>query len=175
MYDCRWHDLITLLAGRRKGLEATMKKTLFLHQLRGHRGFLEVFEMVKLYQEIPLKTRQTTTVAPSVMRKWRRRTVTKNELHLFRNSMRKCWLPYIGKWNNSSGKTKVLWLDDHVKVVQPFFYCESGCGVSRTKSCLTVNIFCKKSAVEMGCKEIEIIHRLFLVIAMYCQASSMNY
>ena len=54
------------------------------------------------------------------------------------------------------------------------FYCESGCGVSRTESCVTVNIFCEKSAVEMGCKEIEIIHRLFLVIAMYCQASSMN-
>ena len=123
MYDEQWHDLITLLAGRRKGLEATMKKTPFLHQLRGHQGFLEVFEMVKSYQEIPIKTRQTTTtVAPSVMRKCRRRTVTKNELHLFRNSMRKCWLPYIGKWNNSSGKTKVLWLDDHVKVVQPFFF-----------------------------------------------------
>ena len=121
MYDGWWHDLITLLAGRRKGLEATMKKTPFLHQLRGHLGFLEVFEMVKSYQEIPVKTRLTTTVAPSVMRKCRRRTVTKNELHLFRNSMRKCWLPYIGKWNNSSGKTKVLWLDDHVKVVQPFF------------------------------------------------------
>ena len=109
MYDGRLHDHITLLAGRRKGLEATMKKTPFLHQLRGHLGFLEVFEMVKSYQEIPIKTRQTTTtVAPSVMRKCRRRTVTKNELHLFRNSMRKCWLPYIGKWNNSSGKTKVL-------------------------------------------------------------------
>ena len=152
MYDEQWHDLITLLAGRRKGLEATMKKTPFLHQLRGHQGFLEVFEMVKSYQEIPIKTRQTTTtVAPSVMRKCRRRTVTKNELHLFRNSMRKCWLPYIGKWNNSSGKTKVLWLDDHVKVVQPFFYyCESGFGVSRTESCLTVNNLCEKSTVEMG-------------------------
>ena len=152
MYDCQWHDLITLLAGRRKGLEATMKKTPFLHQLRGHRGFLEVFEMVKSYQEIPIKTRQTTTVAPSVMRKCRRRTVTKNELHLFRNSMRKCWLPYIGKWNNSSGKTKVLWLDDHVKVVQPFFYyCESGFGVSRTESCYIGNNLCEKSAVEIGC------------------------
>ena len=31
-----------------------------------------------------------------------------------------------------------------------FFYCESGCGVSRTESCLTVNNLCEKSAVESG-------------------------
>ena len=31
------------------------------------------------------------------------------------------------------------------------------------------------NVVKVTTKEIEIIHRLFLVIAMYCQASSMNH
>ena len=34
---------------------------------------------------------------------------------------------------------------------------------------------CSFSQFASGSKEIEIIHRLFLVIAMYCQASSMNH
>ena len=43
--------------------------------------------------------------------------------------------------------------------------------------CIYSNIAGVGASLEAvtGCKEIEIIHRLFLVIVMYCQASSMTH